>query len=220
MPPKELLKVIYLQGYRQNKQVSKEKTGSLRKALKNYCEFVIISAPNVIPNVDSETPLTGWWFSNADKSYLAQEVSDCCDGFNKSLDVVAKALQEHGPVDGIVSFSQGASLLSIICGLKQEGDSRFQDFKFAVFFAAFKSRQNQHQKYYKQKIDIPSLHVIGDGDQVISREMSDELLEVFSSKVVVRHPGGHFIPMTSQLKKSYAEFFSNLLETKKSSANA
>ena len=217
MTSQDRLKVLYLQGYRQNAQVSKEKTGSFRKALKKHCDFTFVSAPNVIPSPETEAieqPLTGWWFSKNDRSYLAQEYSGCCDGFEESLNVVAKALEENGPFDGIISFSQGSSMLSMLCALKEEGDPRFQDFKFAFFVAGFKSRQSQHQKFYEKKITIPSLHVIGDTDQVIPKDMSEELLKLYEDPVVVRHGGGHFIPTTSPQKKAYLDFLKPFLDAK------
>jgi len=217
MSSQEHLKVLYLQGYRQNEKVSKEKTGSFRKALKKHCDFTFITAPNEIPlseNDSNEQPLTGWWFSKNDRSYLAHDFSDCSDGFEESLDVIAKALEEKGPFDGIISFSQGSSMLSMICALKEEGDPRFQDFKFAFFVAGFKSRQSQHQKFYETKITLPSLHVIGDTDQVIPKDMSEDLLEVYTNPVVVRHAGGHFIPTASPQKKSYLEFLKPFLDAK------
>ena len=217
MASDEKLKVLYLQGYRQNEKVCKEKTGSLRKILKKHCDLVFITAPNVIPDPKDEEPLTGWWFSKPDQSYLAQEVTDCCDGFEKSLDVIAEALRDQGPFDGIFSFSQGASMLSMVCSLKEEGDPRFQRFNFAVLVAGFKSRQTQHRRYYERHVSIPSLHVIGDTDQVIPREMSDELLELYDDKVVVRHGGGHFIPTTSQQKKAYLEFLKPFYDAKNAS---
>lgn len=217
MSSSEKLRVLYLQGYRQNEHVCREKTGSLRKILKKHCELVYITAPNVIPDHENDKELTGWWFSRADQSYLAQEVTECCDGFEKSLDVIAEALREQGPFDGIISFSQGASMLSLVCSLKESGDPRFQDFGFAVFIAGFKSRQTGHQPHYDRHVSIPSLHVIGDTDKVIPREMSDEMLELYDDKVVVRHPGGHFIPTTSQIKKTYLDFFKPFFDAKNSS---
>ena len=219
MTSQERLKVLYLQGYRQNEQVAKEKTGSFRKALKKHCDFTFITAPNEIPSPEtdsSEQPLTGWWFSKINRSYLAQDYSDCCDGFEKSLDVIAKALEENGPFDGIISFSQGSSMLSLVCTLKEEGDPRFQDFKFAIFVAGFKSRQIQHQKFYEKTITTPSLHVIGDTDQVIPKDMSEDLLEVYANPVVVRHAGGHFIPTASPQKKAYLEFLKPFVDAKNS----
>jgi hypothetical protein len=42
-------------------------------------------------------------------------------------------------------------------------------FDFAIFIAGFKSRQKDHKTLYDIIIDIPTLHVFGDTDKVISR---------------------------------------------------
>ena len=42
-------------------------------------------------------------------------------------------------------------------------------FDFAIFIAGFKSRQKDHETLYDIIIDIPTLHVFGDTDKVISR---------------------------------------------------
>ncbi|XP_076820089.1 esterase OVCA2-like isoform X1 [Clavelina lepadiformis] len=212
-----LLKVLCLHGYRQTEKIFRDKTGALRKILKKYCQLVYITAPNVIPSADNDeenSKQTGWWFSTENKLYVAQDVTDCCVGFKESLETVCQILKQDGPFDGIIAFSQGACLLSIICSLKEKGDERFQNLKFAVFFAGFKSRQSQHKCYYEVPITIPSLHVIGDTDQVIQKEMSDDLLDAFTNKTIVRHTGGHFIPTAAPQKNAYIEFMKPFMNRK------
>jgi len=85
-------------------------------------------------------------------------------------------------------------------------DQRFQDFRFVIFVAGFKSRQSSHKLYYEQIVKTPSLHIIGDTDAVIPRDMSDALLEVYLDPVVLRHEGGHFIPSISKCKKDVFNF--------------
>ena len=48
-----------LHGYRQNSKIFREKIGGLRKALKKHAEFVFISAPNRLPESDSESDVSG-----------------------------------------------------------------------------------------------------------------------------------------------------------------
>lgn len=43
------------------------------------------------------------------------------------------------------------------------------DFKFVVLIGSFKSLCTPHLKYYSNKITIPSLHVIGEGDDIITK---------------------------------------------------
>ena len=61
---------------------------------------------------------------------------------------MAKVFAEQGPFDGILSFSQGACLGAILCQLKQRGDKRFQNFNFAILAAGYRSRTEQHQKFF------------------------------------------------------------------------
>jgi len=205
------LKILCLHGYRQTGPVFRQRTGALRKALKKQAEFVFVTAPHEIKSEDEEK-MFGWWFSADDNSYDAHDVTDCSIGLKESLSVVATALKEHGPVDGILAFSQGASLLSIICSLKQSKDEQFQDFNFAIFISGYKSRQTEHQDCYKMNVTFPTLHVMGDGDKVIEKEMSEDLLSVYDDKSVINHKGGHFVPATSAEKSQYIQFLSNFLE--------
>ena len=39
--------------------------------------------------------------------------------------------------------------------------------QFAILCAGFKSRSSVHNSYYEDKIDIPTLHIFGNADQVI-----------------------------------------------------
>jgi hypothetical protein len=50
-----LLRILCLHGYRQNGNMFREKTGSLRKLLKKHvAEFIYIDAPHVIPIQDEQ----------------------------------------------------------------------------------------------------------------------------------------------------------------------
>jgi predicted esterase len=200
------LKILCLHGYRQTGEGFRTKSGGFRKLLKKKCEYVFISAPHEIPDTDER----GWWFSEANKSYFATEVSQVDDGFEEALDVVAKALENEGPFDGILSFSQGACLGAIITILQAAGDKRFENLKFAILAAGYKSRTEQHQKLYtnNNKVNIPTLHIIGDSDQVINREMSDDLLQYFENEntTVARHDLGHILPTKGDAKAVIVEF--------------
>ena len=141
------LKLLCLHGYRQSGAGFRTKTGGLRKHLKKRCEYTFIDAPHTIP--DSED--LGWWFSKAD-SYDATEKTSEDNGFDQTIDFLAKVFEEQGPFDGILSFSQGACLGAILCILKQQGDARFANFNFAIIAAGYRSRTEQHQHFYKVSI--------------------------------------------------------------------
>ncbi|XP_044129924.1 esterase OVCA2 isoform X2 [Bufo gargarizans] len=208
----KVLRVLALHGYWQNEHSFRERTGALRKNLKNRAELVMISAPLTIPEPDPEKgdgqreDPRGWWFSDPEKnSFNALEETQSCAGLEESLDAVAKAFSELGPFDGILGFSQGAAFAAMLCALKQQGDLRFQ-FDFAILVAGFKSRASDHTRFYKDPITVPSLHVFGDTDRVIPGDLSQELAAHFVNPVLLTHSGGHYIPVCAAQKKVYFPF--------------
>ena len=95
--------------------------------------------PAVFSTYHLETEDRGWWFSQSEKTYDATEVSAVDLGFEETLNSVASEIKTQGPFDGILSFSQGACLASVICMLKAKGDDRFQDFGFAIIAAGYRN---------------------------------------------------------------------------------
>ncbi|KAL4222813.1 Ovarian cancer-associated protein 2 [Mactra antiquata] len=217
------LKILCIHGYRQNAQSFRERTGAFRKIpfIKKNTELVFITAPNEVPPLQkdeeqessSQQDERGWWFSQADRTYMAQDYTDCCPGYDESVELIKKTFEDEGPFDGILSFSQGAAFVSLLCGLKEENPEMFK-FDFVILVAGFKSRQSTHEVLYKTPFTVPSLHVYGDTDKVIQKEMSEDLLQYFVEPRTVQHSGGHFIPVTSAEKKKYTEFLQEMLDKK------
>lgn len=238
---KPLLKLLMLHGYRQNEKSFRERTGGLRKSLRNHAEFVFCSAPHEIPNISNnggedttsgdvsaagDDDQRGWWFSSSDRSYDALATTDCDLGFLDSLAHLNNVFRTQGPFDGVFAFSQGACLGAILCkiaaanaaasnsdldeSIRQKCDSI--KFKFAVLVAGFKSGQSQHEVFFSKeaKCHLPTLHVIGEVDKVISSEMSTCLLDYFHEPSVFRHAGGHFVPVNAEAKNAFIEFFNRV----------
>ncbi|ESP03179.1 hypothetical protein LOTGIDRAFT_224587 [Lottia gigantea] len=223
MSSNQLLRILCIHGYRQNEQSFRERTGAFRKLTKKYAELVFITAPNVVPPLESleenstdtkNDDQRGWWFSRSDDYFRAQDETDCCKGYEESLDVIKKAFISQGPFDGVLGFSQGAAMVSLLCGLQELEPEACPKISFAIMVASFKSRSIPHCKLYEKKVTIPTLHVFGDTDKVIPKEMSEELLVHYENPVILEHPGGHFIPASSPQKKVYVDFLERMIENK------
>ncbi|XP_064648084.1 esterase OVCA2-like [Lineus longissimus] len=220
----EPLRILCIHGYRQSGQAFRERTGAFRKIVKKQADLVFINAPNIVPpfeNAEGDSvnaaDQRGWWFSREDDYFLAKERSDCCKGYEESLEVIKTAFEEQGPFDGVLGFSQGGSMVSLLCGLREQNpDSPFK-FDFAILVASFQSRSSQHDILYSKPITLPTLHVFGDTDKVIQKEMSEELLPHFVNPITLQHPGGHFIPASGPQKKVYLEFLKDMMARKISS---
>ncbi|XP_039289438.1 esterase OVCA2 isoform X2 [Nilaparvata lugens] len=164
------LRILCLHGYRQNKNVFREKLGQFRKNLKNHAEFHFIDAPHEVKDSfgANQSDERSWWFTSEDNTYQSKIKTDFCIGLEDSIALVQKTFANEGPFDGILGFSQGAAFTAIICGLLTKKALDFE-LKFVMIVAGFKSLYDGHAELYEQQINIASLHVIGGGDEVISQ---------------------------------------------------
>ena len=85
-----------------------------------------------------------------------------------------------------------------------------------MLVAGFVSRSMSHHALCDEmlaqgaQVQIPTLHVIGENDKVIEREMSDDMLMYFSQPDVYHHPGGHFVPTAGSAKTLFADFLAKM----------
>jgi len=214
------LRLLALHGYRQSGRTAREKLGSFRKAVAKVAELEFVTAPHAIPGEDGkEEEQFGWWFSQEDRTFDAHHSTECDLGFQESLDTVERAWGE-GSYDGIMAFSQGASLAGHLCLLQHLGRLPFT-FRFAILVAGFTSRTSGHERNWKELehlepgeggslVSLPTLHVMGETDRVIERVMSDHLLGHFLSPCVSVHPGGHHVPATGDTKAATLAFLRDM----------
>jgi len=220
------LKILCLHGYRQDADTFKDKMGGFRKSIKNIAELVFVSAPLLIPveetsdavygnNIMRETECVkagrSWWFNSENQVFSSKIKSKDAVGFRDSLNTITDAFKSMGPFDGILGFSQGASLASLLCGLKERNEFSF-NFHFVILVAGFQSLVETHQYLYDRAITTESLHIIGHNDTCIPKELSDNLTSKFHSPTVVYHDGGHFVPTQTEVRKEYKAFLEKMLD--------
>nr|CAI5845193.1 unnamed protein product [Callosobruchus analis] len=216
------LKVLAIHGYRQNGETFRTKTGSFRKTVRKWAQFTYITAPHKVILVDDSNDLNkseepdigqrqdeeqyGWFFNRDDNTFREICKGGPAIGFEESVKLIEQIFVEEGPFDGLVGFSQGACFVRLLCDLQQRGLTKF-NFSFAVLASGFKSRCLPHLKYYSDRINLPSLHIFGENDKINPPEMSEALSNSFEDPVIVRHPGGHFLPASAAQKHQYRKFF-------------
>ncbi|VUZ52951.1 unnamed protein product, partial [Hymenolepis diminuta] len=189
----------------------REKSGGFRKIFKGRCEFVFLDAPLKIPCTEGEDQGLGWWFSKPDDSFSAIDYTDFQRGFEESAEVVKEALRTQGPFDGILAFSQGAAFATLLQMLMEHHPEEWNApiVKFAILVATFRSRSSVHTPLYRtdQPIKMPTLLVYGEVDNVIPREMTEDLLPYYATPhTTLVHPGGHMIPINAAAKQVYKQF--------------
>jgi hypothetical protein len=114
-----------------------------------------------------------------------------------SLDFVQEIIEEDGPFDGIMGFSEGAGLalaLLLRHSIDHPLDPSYAIFKFAIFFSCVGS--NDVRVQWDSKLNIPSLHILDKMDSLLATGTSTAACEPGSSRVIF-HNRGHFIPRDS-----------------------
>lgn len=77
--------------------------------------------------------------------------------------------------------------------------------------AGFRSLSLAHLNYYEDPICLTSMHIIGQSDEIIPHQNSEDLAQAFVDPAIVRHLGGHYFAATSTQKPEYVEFFQDML---------
>lgn len=115
-------------------------------------------------------------------------------GWDKSKTFLEEVMQNQGPFDGIMGFSQGGACASRTVALQKLGAMAQEAPKprFAIFWAGALMRDCNMSYIYKENMTLPSVHIIGDKDYV--KEWSEFHLTNWENPVLIRHPRGHVIP--------------------------
>lgn len=117
------MRILCLHGYGQNADFFRARTGALRKALpKGSTEYVFLPGPYVAnasflssddADGDSRGLKLSWWDMESDSS--RPSTSTQYIGLQESLLRARQTIEDDGPFDGILGFSQGATFAAILC---------------------------------------------------------------------------------------------------------
>jgi len=101
------------------------------------------------------------------------QYASCAETVDKAIAYLEEIMEEEGPFDGVIGFSQGAAVAARLILIHQERDLFGpQPFKVAVFLCAASLFHAENKTEYaenmmtvsKMKIQIPTVHVIGTKD--------------------------------------------------------
>ncbi|KAF8927567.1 serine hydrolase FSH [Dissophora ornata] len=163
------LRILCLHGYTQNSISFTKKTAVFRKALKDIADLVYVTAPHIVPiptlstpeereddqleNLEPEAVPYGWWTSSPERPQYK--------GFDQSLAGLREVLEKQGPFDGVMGFSQGASMASILQLLLERPHlsptmtgCKHDPFKFAIIVSGFEPRDSEKLAWYTNKYPV------------------------------------------------------------------
>ncbi|RNA15578.1 leucine rich repeat [Brachionus plicatilis] len=216
-------KILFLHGLRQNSNKLKKRTSNLAKVLRE-CNVKVAYLDGTHPyrsgngnNSDSVSAIESqraWYqYDENNKVYI---------GLEESIEYVLNYVKLHGPFIGIIGFSQGAVLASLLTKLNPNL------FHFVIIISGFKPQDLKYGKFIFSTdcpFDFASMHIYGKNDRMITRDRSEDFSKCFKNPLLFEHPDGHFMPLSwpnekiadfvkDQIKKNKCPRFSSAAEPK------
>ncbi|KAF0682752.1 Aste57867_25155 [Aphanomyces stellatus] len=196
---------------------------ALLRAAKATTEFVFVDGPYEVPYepTSDEHIQRMSEMSEAESEELKQSVaqfawwnferkpdSDSYSyiGIEHALDYLDNIVRTQGPFDGVFGFSQGGICAAYMLARQAQGDTRF-NFSFGVFSAAALMTDSKYKIEVDTPLSMPSLHIMGEQDELISIEKSRLLAAQFTNPTLLPHPGGHYIPTQKEPRTVWKTFF-------------
>eukprot|EP00124_Ichthyophonus_hoferi_P003564 Ihof_evm1s315 gene=Ihof_evmTU1s315 len=190
------LRVLCLHGNRQTGELFTGRIKTLAKKCQDVVEFIYVDAPCELPLEEGQqVPTRGWWKGDND------------EGLSEAVKVVKAYWKKHGPLDGILGFSQGGCLSGWLA--QDKFRANLENLKFVVCIGAY----SPPGMAGSSNIDLPSLHVIGQADDAVSVESSIELANHFNDPVVVIHSQGHIVPQRASETEKMLDFFKTIAQS-------
>jgi len=165
--------------------------------------------------LDTNESLRAWWFSKDNSTFSSRDVTEIALGYDSSIKFIDDYVNTKGQFDGLLGFSQGASLAHLLLArCSKKGDLQIGPcFKFVILFSAFKSLSNVHGPLMEQTINTPSFHVCGLSDEIVNYKRSEDLAERFTDAVIINHQTGHCIPPVNTFKHELLKFINKFTQS-------
>jgi predicted esterase len=144
--------------------------------------------------------LSWWQWEDAARASLSYQYK----GVDRSLERILKVVDERGPFDGVLGFSQGAAMAALLC-LRPP---RRPPFRYAILVSGFVPRDPHWSEAFEAPpaSSLASLHVYGQTDESVPPPSCLRLARCFVDPVVHAHPGGHAVPSDATFRALLKEF--------------
>ena len=134
--------------------------------------------------------------ASTDEGWTRPAMSREYIGWDESLDVLRRAFQEKGPFDGVLGFSRDRRRRARLP--HADDDELRASVKFVILVAGFEPRDARMVANMNatSPFSMPSLHVHGDKDALITRERGPSSPSAFDSirREFFFHDGSHGVP--------------------------
>ncbi|CEG40802.1 Phospholipase/carboxyhydrolase [Plasmopara halstedii] len=205
------LRLLCLHGMYQDAITFASKTNLLRHANAGV-NFVYLDGPfTIVPPILKKAEFRAWWRPlSAHEDDFSQLDSDR----SVLISYLRQKLDEIGTVDGVIGFSQGASLAAWMCSKQARAELQWSP-KVVVLIGSYLS-------YPPFSLDsgiisgMASLHMFGSNDYVIPAAKSQQVMNIFKKHETTNYPvltsvhtQGHVIPKCDKSIKLFESFISD-----------
>ncbi|TNV75816.1 hypothetical protein FGO68_gene12793 [Halteria grandinella] len=216
---RKCLKMICFHGYNTSKEVFDYQSRYFRQAFSSIIDFHSIDAPHdcedepnqALINRGFTQPYKAWL--NIGQSVKDQESGiestinrDVVSGLEDSIKSVLKEIEEHGPFDGALAFSQGSifyrHMYRVLNQINPQSIEGFPNFLISVGGPYFPYMKFNYQgRDFKQDYTLPidSLHIYGERDEYKAFMTVHKLFS--NTPDVIWHEDGHQFPRKLEQKE-------------------
>jgi|GEM_PF-483702 len=215
--PMKKLRILCLHGYHGSAAILRGQMAPLADGMDSLAEFITVDAPSLASGD------FGWWHAVANENAGDDEDpgvgpgAKYYKGWKRTRDGIVSIFAQQGPFDGVFGFSQGAALTGLLVGLRapdgKATEAKPLVFDFAVMTGGFPSIDTGLARMYhdKESYDLPSVHIIGRSDYIVSREVSLSLASRFKDPIILEHSGGHVVAGTLEVRRRFKSFLEEML---------
>lgn len=214
-------KLLFLHGFLQNGKVFSEKSSGIRKLLKksnvqaDYLDAPVALDKKDLPFVMDDDKWQATLDAQVNKAWFYHsDISHELD-LTEAVKTVSDYIKENGPYDGIVGFSQGAALASIITNKITDLVPDHPQFKVSVIVSGYSftepDPENPGQLRITEKFQdsftpnpersTKMLFIYGADDKAVPSARSKYLYNIYTNGnesaedvKAYEHPGGHMVP--------------------------
>ncbi|KAL3728681.1 hypothetical protein ACJRO7_033287 [Eucalyptus globulus] len=143
--------------------------------------------------------------------------------YEECIAYIEDFMVQNGPFDGLLGFSQGASVCATLPGMQEEGVAltKVPKIKFVIIISGAKAGGAKYSapklaaNAFAAPIKCPSLHFIGEKDFQKTEGLA--LIDSFVDPLVIHHPKAHTVPrlddQSVKIAQNFVEKILNLATT-------
>mmetsp|Transcript_7816 Transcript_7816/g.17530 ORF Transcript_7816/g.17530 Transcript_7816/m.17530 type:complete len:228 (-) Transcript_7816:165-848(-) len=190
--PLQRKKILCLHGFRTSGKIMYMQTAAMR--FHTPLQYTFMDGP--CPAEADPDPLVMEFYPNRPYFEWYQRDRDPpgVRGMKEATEEVVRFLKTHGPFQGLMGFSQGASLVTTLAHMQQTQHELFRGgslFDFVVLIGGVTPPLITAEEAH---LLLPSCHIMGTRDHVYVHSQALTTYYDASSRVVLQHNEGHNIP--------------------------